>query len=466
MKKIFFLTILLSFLTIGLGVLAQDSDLPSAGITPDNPFYFLKTWKEEIQTFFTFGEEGKAKQFLHLSEVRLAEYKKMVDKGKTEIAQKTLNKYEKQLGHALEKADEAQEKGKDVGKLKETISERILKHQEVLEGVLEKVPEQAKPGIKKAIEASQKGFEKAIEAVSGEKKEELKRKAEEIQTRLEEKAVCIQVITSAISLDGVCKEFPTPCDVPAGWKIVDECQTLTSTSIPTPIPTPTLTPTPIPTSIPTPIPTPTPTPKVGSNRSPSGTCTPGEVINYKCSDGTSFKWCTCDDLGWDCGFTYKYANRLCPASKEVTVESEQLLDTCTSGEAINYKCAVGTIIRWCICDEYGWECGLDYKDVEQRICPKLGSPVVSSVQAKPVEGQSGVIGIYWVTSEPATSRLEYGPTTAYGFTAGPDYFSSAYHGVQLSNLQPNTTYHFRIRARDKDSVRNTTVSDDYTFTTE
>ncbi|MDP3014802.1 MAG: DUF5667 domain-containing protein [bacterium] len=34
---------------------------------------------------------------------------------------------------------------------------------------------------------------------------------------------CIQVITPAISPNGICKEFPTPCDVPAGWKKVEKC---------------------------------------------------------------------------------------------------------------------------------------------------------------------------------------------------------------------------------------------------
>lgn len=32
-----------------------------------------------------------------------------------------------------------------------------------------------------------------------------------------EKPVCIQVITPAISPEGVCNNFPTPCDVPLGW---------------------------------------------------------------------------------------------------------------------------------------------------------------------------------------------------------------------------------------------------------
>ncbi|MDZ4209875.1 MAG: DUF5667 domain-containing protein, partial [Candidatus Curtissbacteria bacterium] len=128
-------------------------ELPDPGLTPDSHFYFLKSWKESIQLFFTFGEENKAKQFLHLADVRLAEYQKMIEKGKTEIAQKTLEKYEKQLNHALDKAEQVKEKGKDVEKLKDTISEKILKHQEVLENILEKVPEEAKKGIEKALDA-------------------------------------------------------------------------------------------------------------------------------------------------------------------------------------------------------------------------------------------------------------------------------------------------------------------------
>lgn len=205
MKKILLFLFVLVFLSVLAGILAkaaEETDQPSgvgggyspittntvdSGLTPDSPFYFLKTWKESIQTFFTFGAENKAKQFLHLSEVRLAEYQKMMEKGKTEIAQRTLEKYEKQLNRALEKAEEAKEEGEDVEKLKEGIGEKILKHQEVLESVLEKVPEEAKKGVEKAIEASRKGFEKAIEAVSGEKKEKLEQKAEKIKERSEEK---------------------------------------------------------------------------------------------------------------------------------------------------------------------------------------------------------------------------------------------------------------------------------------
>jgi len=79
--------------------------------------------------------------------------------------------------------------GKDVEKLATSISETTLRHQEVLTEVLDKVPEEAKKGIENAIEMSQKGFENAVRAVSGEKKEELQRRAEEVKIEIEEKII-------------------------------------------------------------------------------------------------------------------------------------------------------------------------------------------------------------------------------------------------------------------------------------
>jgi len=170
MKKILFSLIVLSFLIGGLSVLAQENNLPSSGMTPDNPLYFLKAWKETIQTFFTFGAENKAKQYLHLSDVRLAEYQKMIEKGKTEIAQKTLEKYEKQLNHAIAKIEELKQKGEDVKDVSQKLEETISKHIAVLEENLQKVPEAAKNGIETALESSNKVFEK----FTGRTKEEQK----------------------------------------------------------------------------------------------------------------------------------------------------------------------------------------------------------------------------------------------------------------------------------------------------
>jgi len=161
MKKIIYSLILLTLLFGTISVLAQDANLPSPGILPDSPFYFLKTWKEAIQNFFTFGAENKAKQFLRLADVRLAEYQKMIEKGKTEIVQKTLDKYEKQLNHALQRIEELKNKGEETKGISQELEDIVNKHIEVLQRNLQKAPEAAKKGLQNAIENSSKVIEKA-----------------------------------------------------------------------------------------------------------------------------------------------------------------------------------------------------------------------------------------------------------------------------------------------------------------
>jgi len=161
MRKIIFLLIVLSFVIAGCRALAEEN-LPDPGTLPDSTFYFLKSWKESIQTFFTFGAENKVKQYLHLAEVRLAEYQKMIEKGKTEIAQKTLDKYEKRLNHATQKIEELENKGKDVKNISKELLDITSKHINILERNLQKVPETGKEGIKKALDAAKKEKDSAV----------------------------------------------------------------------------------------------------------------------------------------------------------------------------------------------------------------------------------------------------------------------------------------------------------------
>ena len=156
MKTIIAFAAIVSFFIFSVPAAAEQLPLPGAGILPDSSFYFLKEWKEGIQLFFAFGAENKAKQYLHLADVRVAEYLKMQEKGKIEIANRTLEKYELQLGRALELYESAKNK-KEVGNL---MNEKILNHQIILEGVLAAAPEQAKAGLLRAIEASAKVLEK------------------------------------------------------------------------------------------------------------------------------------------------------------------------------------------------------------------------------------------------------------------------------------------------------------------
>jgi len=172
MKRISLLAAL-SFLLFffGIGILAQDSELPDPGLAPDSPFYFLERILEGIGTFFTFGDLKKAERYAALAAERVAEAQAVVEKGKPEAAQIALKRYEDQLNRALARAERARIKGESIEEVTETVAEATGKHLIVLEGVLEKVPEQAKPAIEKAKEVSMTGQKNALRALAKENPE-------------------------------------------------------------------------------------------------------------------------------------------------------------------------------------------------------------------------------------------------------------------------------------------------------
>lgn len=162
------LIILALVFSMGSVVLAKETKLPDPGLTPDSAFYFIEMVSERISTFFTFGDLKKAERHANLAIERLAEAQAVVGKGKTKFVEKTLARYEKQLENSIARAQKAQAKGKNIGKVLELLSKvgkATSVHLEVLAEVGEKVPEQAKSAIENAMTASLKGHEKAVEAL-------------------------------------------------------------------------------------------------------------------------------------------------------------------------------------------------------------------------------------------------------------------------------------------------------------
>lgn len=80
-----------------------------------------------------------------------------------------------------------------------------------------------------------------------------------------------------------------------------------------------------------------------------------------------------------------------------------------------------------------------------------------------VSARTGSAIIVWQTNESATSEIEYGEDTAYGSSAKSDE-AQIEHEALLTDLKPETTYHYRIKVTDLDG--NVTVSSDFTFETE
>ncbi len=89
------------------------------------------------------------------------------------------------------------------------------------------------------------------------------------------------------------------------------------------------------------------------------------------------------------------------------------------------------------------------------------APTISAVSSSNVSSNSAIIS--WTTNEPATSQVQYGPTTAYGTLTAVDGTLVTPHSVVLTGLAPQTTYNYRVRSRD--AAGNERLGLNNTFTT-
>jgi hypothetical protein len=88
------------------------------------------------------------------------------------------------------------------------------------------------------------------------------------------------------------------------------------------------------------------------------------------------------------------------------------------------------------------------------------APVLSAISSGQLSSTSATIA--WTTNEPGTSKIEYGPTPAYGnqTTRTPLVTN---HQIGLLGLTPQTLYHYRVLSQD--AAGNLAQSGDLTFST-
>lgn len=130
---------------------AQVDDLPSPGLKPGDTFYFLDKFFEGIRTMFVFGDDDEAERYLALARERLAEAHALADDN-NDAVDEAVERYDEQFREALRNAAEA----KDT-ELEARVAEATTKHLVVLDEVEERVPEEAKEGIRTAKENSIRG---------------------------------------------------------------------------------------------------------------------------------------------------------------------------------------------------------------------------------------------------------------------------------------------------------------------
>jgi hypothetical protein len=97
-------------------------------------------------------------------------------------------------------------------------------------------------------------------------------------------------------------------------------------------------------------------------------------------------------------------------------------------------------------------------DVIAALDPVL--PTIYNVTVSGITADSAVIT--WTTNLPSDSRVEYGITTAHG-SAANDSASTTTHSIALTNLTPETMYHFIVKSTNSYGFSSSSV--DNTFTT-
>jgi regulation of enolase protein 1 (concanavalin A-like superfamily)/chitodextrinase len=111
--------------------------------------------------------------------------------------------------------------------------------------------------------------------------------------------------------------------------------------------------------------------------------------------------------------------------------------------------------------------GVDYfRILSQQLPPPPNEPppdtVPPAISAVSAQAGASSATVAWTTDEPADSRVEYGPTTAYGESRSDATLTTA-HSLNLTGLACETSYHYRVSSADANANRSTGT--DRTFTT-
>jgi len=93
--------------------------------------------------------------------------------------------------------------------------------------------------------------------------------------------------------------------------------------------------------------------------------------------------------------------------------------------------------------------------------PHTPPPLISGVEISNITDTESTVT--WQTDKPATSQVEYGENESYSLITPPNEELTNCHSITLSNLKPNTSYHFR--AKSKDAEGNEATSEGQTFIT-
>ncbi|KJS48548.1 DUF5667 domain-containing protein [Desulfosporosinus sp. BICA1-9] len=123
----------------------------SAGVLPDSNFYSLERRIEELQIAITRSEEKLAQLMAQFAIERAAEVVLMANKGEEELVSKATDEYVKMLASATAHINNAMRAKDEAVQTVANLNESYKRSGEILNTILDKVPEEAKGAIENAL---------------------------------------------------------------------------------------------------------------------------------------------------------------------------------------------------------------------------------------------------------------------------------------------------------------------------
>ncbi len=97
----------------------------TAGKTMDDPLYFLKTWKENLNGILIFGNPQKAEYAVLLATKRVLEADKLLQSGKKDLADQSLIRASEQFTIAQKNINDAKKSNSSLVSVSFTIKPRL-----------------------------------------------------------------------------------------------------------------------------------------------------------------------------------------------------------------------------------------------------------------------------------------------------------------------------------------------------
>ncbi len=131
---------------------------------------------------------------------------------------------------------------------------------------------------------------------------------------------------------------------------------------------------------------------------------------------------------------------------------------------------LGGFALWQFGPSMGINIGKIFSGTSSSSSSSVAKPVITSGSIKSTVDHKSA-QIVWTTDQPSSSQVEYGTTTSYGSVApaapstdptGGQSLGVVTHQVDLTGLNASTTYHYKVKSKNKAGE---VVSSDQQFTT-